>query len=333
MRANKKVAITILIVGAVLTAPLLFAAPERPVTTQVNARPVTEQDDPGYIGAYPPREERVRTIVPENSIERVVLAAADEFWVPRDVALALVQQESGGRITATSPVGAAGLAQVMPSTAAAIAAELGVKEYDIYDPATNARFGMFYLAEQWRKFGSLELALAAYNAGPGAVAKYSGVPPYRETQGYVAAIAANKDRIYDLRVNRPNLNVFERGYRITQGISEGNHTGDGYDNGVDVIPVSAEDTAVRATLDGTVFQNGYNEVGGYYIIVRSPSGRYLAYYGHLAEQSPLVVGTVVEYGKVLGQVGATGEATGPHTHTSYLFSEDGGETYRLYSPE
>jgi soluble lytic murein transglycosylase-like protein len=92
-----------------------------------------------------------------------------------------VRQESGWNPTARSHKGAIGLAQLMPGTAR----QLGV---DPHDPEQNLRGGARYLAAQYRRFGSWRLALAAYNAGPGAVEKHGGVPPFRETQGYVVAI-------------------------------------------------------------------------------------------------------------------------------------------------
>lgn len=94
---------------------------------------------------------------------------------------AVAWTESRGRQSAVSPKGALGVMQLMPGTAA----ELGVR---IDDLADNIRGGALYLRRQLDRFGSVPLALAAYNAGPGAVSRYGGIPPYRETQDYVARI-------------------------------------------------------------------------------------------------------------------------------------------------
>lgn len=107
--------------------------------------------------------------------------AAGRHGVPEDLFLRLVQQESGWNAGAVSPKGALGLAQLMPATAR----KLGV---DPSDPRQNLDGGARYLAAQYRKYRDWALALAAYNAGPGAVDRHGGIPPYRETQGYVAAI-------------------------------------------------------------------------------------------------------------------------------------------------
>lgn len=106
---------------------------------------------------------------------------APEFGVPVNVAMAVMQQESGGNPRAKSPAGAYGLMQLMPGTARA----LGV---DPKNPLENLRGGLKYLGQQYKQFGTWEQALAAYNAGPGNVRKYKGVPPFRETQRYVANI-------------------------------------------------------------------------------------------------------------------------------------------------
>ncbi len=111
----------------------------------------------------------------------VARSAARRYGVPEDLFLRLVQQESGWNPNARSRKGALGLAQLMPQTARA----LGV---DPSDAVQNLDGGARYLRQQYDKFGNWRLALAAYNAGPGAVERYSGVPPYRETQNYVQVI-------------------------------------------------------------------------------------------------------------------------------------------------
>ena len=107
--------------------------------------------------------------------------AARKHGVPEDLFLRLVQQESGWNPQIKSHKGAHGLAQLMPETAA----NLGV---DPTDPAQNLEGGARYLRAQYDRFGNWRLALAAYNAGPGAVIQYDGIPPYEETQNYVKVI-------------------------------------------------------------------------------------------------------------------------------------------------
>ncbi|RAP41419.1 transglycosylase [Rhodovulum viride] len=107
--------------------------------------------------------------------------AARKHGVPEDLFLRLVQQESGWNTRAVSHKGAIGLAQLMPDTAR----RLGV---DPTDPHQNLDGGARYLRRQFDRFRSWRLALAAYNAGPEAVEKHGGVPPYQETQTYVRRI-------------------------------------------------------------------------------------------------------------------------------------------------
>jgi soluble lytic murein transglycosylase-like protein len=121
-----------------------------------------------------------------TDFESEINAAATSNGIDPALLKGLVQQESGFDPNARSGAGAIGLTQLMPSTAAA----LGVT--DPTDPAQSLQGGARYLREQLDRFGGDErLALAAYNAGPGAVAKYGGVPPYAETQGYVNKVLAN----------------------------------------------------------------------------------------------------------------------------------------------
>ena len=106
---------------------------------------------------------------------------AQQEGVPTDLFLRLVNQESSFRPNAVSQAGAMGLAQLMPGTAR----DLGV---DPNDPVQNLTGGARYLRQQLDAFGTPELALAAYNAGPGNVRKYGGIPPFKETQNYVSTI-------------------------------------------------------------------------------------------------------------------------------------------------
>ncbi|MCV2892137.1 lytic transglycosylase domain-containing protein [Lentibacter sp. XHP0401] len=107
--------------------------------------------------------------------------AARKHGVPVDLFLRLVQQESGWNATARSHKGALGLAQLMPGTARTL-------RVNPHDPYENLEGGARYLKAQYKEFGSWRLALAAYNAGPGAVKKYGGVPPFKETRNYVKVI-------------------------------------------------------------------------------------------------------------------------------------------------
>jgi soluble lytic murein transglycosylase-like protein len=119
---------------------------------------------------------------PAPSPAQLADAAADKYGLPRRLVRSVISAESDFQPRAVSPKGAIGLMQLMPATAEALGA-------DPRDPAQNVDAGTRYLRDLLEKYdGGLWHALAAYNAGPGAVDKYQGVPPYRETIEYVGKI-------------------------------------------------------------------------------------------------------------------------------------------------
>lgn len=117
-----------------------------------------------------------------EQLKQIARQKARDFGVNEDIFLKLVQKESSWNPRATSQAGAQGLVQLMPATAR----DLGVA--DPYDPVQSLTGGARYLAQQLKRFGNYEKALAAYNAGPGNVERYGGIPPFRETQNYVKTI-------------------------------------------------------------------------------------------------------------------------------------------------
>jgi len=130
------------------------------------------------VGGTPPpgMQIRVREWTP------VVAPVAARYQLDPELILRMIEAESGGNPRAVSPKGAMGLMQLMPETARA----LGVN--DPFDPVQNIEGGVRYLHHLLQRFGDLRLALAAYNAGPGRVQQYGGVPPYPETLRYLERI-------------------------------------------------------------------------------------------------------------------------------------------------
>ncbi len=130
-----------------------------------------------------------------RSLHQIVAAAGRAHDIDTDLLASVIEEESGGHAHAVSRTGARGLMQLMPTTAAA----LGVK--NSFAPAQNVQGGTAYLDELLRRYhNNLPLALAAYNAGPAAVDRWHGIPPYAETRRYVARVIHDYNRRYEARL-------------------------------------------------------------------------------------------------------------------------------------
>ncbi len=141
---------------------------------QIPDQPVTAS-----VPDTPPAETKLSPA----DLHEMLANAGQEHNLDVDLLASLVKAESGGNAHAQSRAGARGLMQLMPSTAA----DMGVS--DSFKPGENVRGGSTYLDQLLTKYHeNLALALAAYNAGPAAVDKYHGIPPYRETRSYVARV-------------------------------------------------------------------------------------------------------------------------------------------------
>lgn len=123
--------------------------------------------------------------IPDARLEPMIARHSDSQQLDPRLVRAVVQVESGFNVRARSLKGAKGLMQLMPDTASELAVD------DPYDPEQNLRGGTTYLRRMLDRFkGQVELAVAAYNAGPEAVARHNGIPPYAETRDYVRRVLA-----------------------------------------------------------------------------------------------------------------------------------------------
>jgi soluble lytic murein transglycosylase-like protein len=190
--AGWRILLAALALSAALPGLGLFAAApaaaDRQIYTFVDERGVT------HFTNLPPRDERYRPIprrtmtprsfsfgpAPRNwGYDGLIGLTAREHRVQPALVKAVIAAESNFDPGAVSRKGARGLMQLMPETAE----ELGVD--DSFEPSANVRGGTRYLRSMLDRYGDLSRAIAAYNAGPTAVDRYGGIPPYRETQDYV----------------------------------------------------------------------------------------------------------------------------------------------------
>ncbi len=146
------------------------------------------------------------------SLDEIFEQAAQTYNVPKNLIKAIAKAESDFRPDATSKAGAQGIMQLMPATAR----ELGVT--DSYDPYQNIMGGAKYISQMLQKYdGDISLALAAYNAGSNNVAKYGGIPPFKETQNYVVKVTQYMNE----GVSAPNASYTVSGSAGNAGTSAG----------------------------------------------------------------------------------------------------------------
>jgi hypothetical protein len=161
------------------------ATTAQPAPQEAGGPPVAASNLTASTPLTPSAQSRTASAAPQQDLPSIITRVAGATGVPASLIGAVVQAESSGNPQAVSPAGAKGLMQLQDSTAA----QFGVT--NLMDPTQNVLAGTLYLRSLLQRYaGNTQLALAAYNAGPEAVDRYGGIPPYAETQNYVARVTA-----------------------------------------------------------------------------------------------------------------------------------------------
>lgn len=317
-------------VGAVVVVPLLALVPLVVVLAATSGRAAVCAPPSVSAAGAPGSTAAGQAAVPAEYAPLVAQAAATQQVAPAWLA-AVLQTESSWNPQATSPAGAQGLAQLLPGTAA----QLGVT--DPFDPGQSIDGGAEYLGVQHREFGTWELAAAAYNAGPGAVRRHGGVPPYPETQDYVRAVSALAQDFGaagggGLLACPPGVGGGPRIVGDTAcPIGEPHHFTDTWGaprsggrshKGVDIFADSG--IPLYAYTAGTVRLTS-SSLGGVSLWVTTDAGDAF-YYAHLSRYAPgLTGGAPVEAGQLIGFNGNTGNARTTPAHLHWEVHPGGGD--------
>ena len=155
------------------------------------------------------------------TVKELIVKHAHELDLDPALALSIAKKESNFCHSKKSKYGAVGVFQLMPSTAR----KLGYNPYSLHE---NIKGGLSYFKQMYKMFGSVELALAAYNAGPGNVKKYNGIPPFIETKRFVSSVMSGYNSLknnpdpsiedYDNKIKEINNKIAEENFRFEQDI-------------------------------------------------------------------------------------------------------------------